>query len=152
MSHQRGAAPVAHLDELPPTEARLILALRHWCEGPEAQAELWNDIALEMGPARGRHWLSRFEELLSLVLNQGRRPMMRHGLGCRCVGADEAVFAHFVSLAATGEREEAMLVASLLIRADLAPIAVSLAQQLGLAGEAATRQAQSPRPAASRLH
>ena len=57
---------------------------------------------------------------------------MRHGTACPCVGSDEAVFARFVMTAATGEREDAMLVATLLVRADVAPVATAAAQSIGL--------------------
>ena len=74
---------------------------------------------------------ARFTDLMALILNHSRRPLMRHSVDCTCVGADEAVFALFCSQAVS-DREEAMMIACLLMRADVAPLAVSLAQTLGL--------------------
>lgn len=58
---------------------------------------------------------------------------MRHALHCKCLGADEACFANFIATAATGEREDAMLIATLIVRADVAPLIASLAAEVGLA-------------------
>ncbi len=58
---------------------------------------------------------------------------MRHSVQCKCLGADEACFANFIATAATGEREDAMLIATLLVRPDVAPLIVSLAADVGLA-------------------
>ncbi len=57
---------------------------------------------------------------------------MRHAVTCRCVGADEAVIAQVLSLAARGEREDAMLILSLLVAGDRLLPAVHIAQQAGL--------------------
>ena len=58
---------------------------------------------------------------------------MRHGTDCPCLGADEACFARVVADASEGAREDAMLVAALMVRPDMAPAAVHLAEALGLA-------------------
>jgi hypothetical protein len=58
---------------------------------------------------------------------------MRHGTGCPCLGADEAALAAFLRMAAEGEREEAMMMGMVMLRADAVPEAVALAQQAGLA-------------------
>jgi hypothetical protein len=129
----RGGAPVGHLLELPEVEQGAVACLRLWCEGPETQARLWNDLAHALGSAHGGTALKALEQLLGLILRHGRRPLMRHGLDCRCVGGDECAFANLVAAAAEGEREDALLIASLLVRPGLAPEAVELAGQFGLA-------------------
>ncbi len=58
---------------------------------------------------------------------------MCHSVQCACLGADESCFANFIATAATGEREDAMLIATLLVRPDVAPIVTSLAADFGLA-------------------
>lgn len=73
-----------------------------------------------------------FSQMMSIFAGHGRRPLVSHGMRCECLGADEAVLAKFVQLAARGQREDACLMAMLLVRADVAPLAVSLAEQLGL--------------------
>ncbi|MEN8833704.1 MAG: hypothetical protein ABF285_14350 [Pacificibacter sp.] len=57
---------------------------------------------------------------------------MTHDGACNCIGADEASFAHFVRIAAEGEPEDAMLLGMLILRGEVVPVAVGLAQQLGL--------------------
>jgi hypothetical protein len=58
---------------------------------------------------------------------------MRHSLQCKYLGADESCFANFIATAATGEREDALLIATLLVRPDMAPLIASLANYVGLA-------------------
>lgn len=58
---------------------------------------------------------------------------MRHSVHCKCLGADESCFANFIVTAATGERDDAMLIATLLVRADVAPLITALATDFGLA-------------------
>ena len=58
---------------------------------------------------------------------------MLHAITCKCIGSDEACFASFIATAATGEREDAMLISTLLVRADIGPIITSLAADFGLA-------------------
>lgn len=93
-------------------------------------------------PAHGADPLS---DLCSFCARHCRRPLSAHGEGCPCLGGDEACLARFVELAIAGERDEALMLAMLLVRADLAPIAVALAEQAGLALRRAT--SVRPRPA-----
>ena len=130
---RHGGAPVGDLDALPRPQGMAVRMLRAWCEGPEAQAAVCSTFAAGLGPARGRAALAAFEALVRLLTGAGRRPLMRHGLACRCVGSDEAVFAHLLALAAMGEREDARLVASLLLPAALSDRAVDHAREAGLA-------------------
>ncbi|MEL6683591.1 MAG: hypothetical protein AAFQ09_13290 [Pseudomonadota bacterium] len=129
----RGAATVAVLDDYDGLSAAAVLYLRMWCDGPETQTSVMNDLIDTLGRARGHNAIAAFAELCSMCVQHGRRPLCRHGLKCRCVGADEASFAHFVATAADGEREDAMLIAMLLVRPDMAPALTSLATDVGLA-------------------
>ncbi|SFP14673.1 hypothetical protein [Tranquillimonas alkanivorans] len=128
----RGAMPVGALETLPPDQARLVRYLRLWCDGPDGQAALWNELATRMGPTEGRACLSAFEAAVGMLLRHSRRPLMRHHLECSCVGADEAVFAEFFTAAATGEREDAMMLAVLLVHPAMLMPLVDAAQQAGL--------------------
>ena len=132
MSVERGAAPVARLETLPPFEAWLICAMRLWQAEEEGRNHVIADMQGRMG-ASARNAARLMEEFMDMLGTHVRRPIMYHGLNCACVGADEAVVANFVSCATDGAREDAMLIATLLVRPDIAPLAVSLAQQLGLA-------------------
>lgn len=58
---------------------------------------------------------------------------MRHSVQCKCLGADESCFANFIATAATGDRDDAMLIATLLVRPDVAPLITALATDFGLA-------------------
>lgn len=128
-----GGAPVGHLQDLGPIEAGAVVYLRLWCDGPDAQAQVWNDFATALGPQNGRRALASFETLCGLCVQYGRRPLMRHDVNCTCLGADESCFAIFVGTASEGEREDALLIAMTLVRPDMAPALVGLAQEFGLA-------------------
>jgi hypothetical protein len=70
-------------------------------------------------------------ELFGTVARHGRRRLVRHATGCPCVGADEAVLAQVVMLAATGDREDAMLVGALIVEG---PLLLSFIEAAGRAG------------------
>lgn len=112
---RRGGLPVGHFDDLAPLEARVVAALR-----------LWDPDGSTTGPARA------LGELLALCQHYGRRPLLRHAVGCPCLGADEACLARLVATAATGGREDAMLIATLMVRPDVAPALSAVAQDFGL--------------------
>ncbi|AJE47662.1 hypothetical protein [Celeribacter indicus] len=114
-SPREGAMPVGKLAQLD-EPGRLVVTLFRGSE------------ALRRDSDMGRI----FSQMMMVFDRHGRRPLMRHGMGCDCLGADEAVLAQFVRLAAQGAREDATLMAMLLVRGDMAPLAVSLAEQLGL--------------------
>lgn len=130
---KRGSAPVGYVAELDDIEAASIIYLRLWSDGPDAQAQVWNDFAKCLGPDRGRRAVETFEKLCSLCARHGRRPLMRHAIQCKCIGADESCFANFIATATEGDREDAMLIATLLVRPDVAPLIASLASDFGLA-------------------
>jgi len=129
----RGGAPVGFVTELGPVEAGAVLYLRLWCDGPDAQAQVWNDFATALGPRYGREALKSFETLCDLCARHGRRPLMRHDVTCKCLGADESCFANFVGYASEGDREDALMIATTIVRPDMAAMLVSLAQDFGLA-------------------
>lgn len=131
--NQRGGRAVCHLSDLEPIEAAAVFYLRLWCNGPDAQAEVWSDFATSLGLQRGRAALSSFERLCDLYTRHARRPLLRHDVRCACVGSDEACFANFIATATEGEHEDATMLACLMVRVDVAPMAVGLAQQVGFA-------------------
>lgn len=129
----RGGAPVGFITELDSLEAASVIYLRLWCQGGESQANVSSDFSASLGPDEGRRALKSFEELCRLCAQHGRRPLMRHSVNCKCLGADESCFANFIVAAATGEHEDAMLMATLLVRPDMAPVLTGLAAAFGLA-------------------
>nr|WP_167647661.1 hypothetical protein [Mameliella alba] len=130
---ERGSAPVGYLSELGPVEASAVLYLRLWNDGDAARTEVWSDFARHLGSTEGRHALGAFEELCALCARHCRRPLMRHHVTCKCLGADESCFATFIGYASEGQREDALLLAMTLVRPDIAPILAALAEDFGLA-------------------
>lgn len=129
----RGAATVGHLQDYDAITAAAVIYLRMWCDSPETQANFMSDMTGTLGVGRGRKAVQVFGDLCGMCVRHGRRPLSRHALHCKCVGADEASFGHFVATAAEGDRDDAMLFAFLLVRPDVAPIVTSLAAEFGLA-------------------
>lgn len=132
-AQKRGGAPVGYLAELDGIEAASVIYMRLWFDGPEAQSQVWNDLACGLGPEPGRRAMQSFETICALCARHGRRPLMRHSVRCQCIGADESCFANFIATAATGDHEDAMLIATLLVRPDVAPLLASAASEFGLA-------------------
>ncbi|MEO0819163.1 MAG: hypothetical protein AAF074_01945 [Pseudomonadota bacterium] len=129
----RGGAPVAILTDLPPLQASAILYMRLWCSGPERQAQMWNDFTCRFGATEARERLCAFESLLTLITANARRPIMRHTLHCRCVGADEAVWANLIASAADGDEADARLFAALLVRPAIAEAVAEQARDVSRA-------------------
>lgn len=129
----RGGAAVGFLSDLNSVEAATVDCLRRWSDGPQAQADLWNDMSAAMGTQNARRAVQSFDQLYGLCARFGRRKLMRHSVACECLGADEACFANFIGAAADGQREDAMMIATLLVRADYASIVTTLATDFGLA-------------------
>lgn len=133
LATKRGGAPVGYVGDLGPVEAGAVLYLRLWCEGPDAQTQVWNDFATALGPQNGKQVLTSFESLCDLCMRHGRRPLMRHHVACKCLGADESCFANFIGYASEGAREDALLMAMMIVRPDMAGPLVGLAEDFGLA-------------------
>lgn len=125
----RGGAAVGHLSELPQLEAATICYLRLYCAGAEGQAELRLALA-DIGAGPGV--IEDFGEVVRLMIDSARRPLQRRHLGCGCVSGDECAFAHMVACAALGLREDAMLLASLLVRPEAWMPLAMMAERVGL--------------------
>lgn len=151
----RGGAPVGYLSELAPVEAGAVLYLRLWGDGDAARSRVWNDFASQLGPAQGRHALGSFETLCDLCARHGRRPLMRHHVTCKCLGADESCWATFIGYASEGAREDALQMAMTLVRPDMATLLAGLAEDFGLALRRMSLRAPGPRhtkPTNNTLH
>ncbi len=128
----RGGASVGRLSDLDPIEAGAVMYLRLWGDGPKGRADAASDFDIALGADQGRAAMLTLDRLCSLCAHHGRRPLVRHGLGCGCLGADENCFAQMIGAAAEGAREDAMMMASLIVRPDFAPALASLSEELGL--------------------
>ncbi|MDX5412005.1 MAG: hypothetical protein LPK02_03050 [Rhodobacterales bacterium] len=129
----RGAASVGRLVDLDPVEAGAVLYLRLSWNNPQALGALSADFTPILGAVAAEQAAANFHQLSSLCQTHARRALCPHSLGCACLGADEACFAQMVASAAEGAREEALMMALLLVRADFAPLLAGLAQDAGLA-------------------
>ncbi|ANB34970.1 hypothetical protein [Rhodovulum sulfidophilum] len=131
--NRRGSAAVGFLDDLDPVEAGAVRCLRLWADGDDAQERLRSEFSDRLGPRQGSDAADSLHMICSLCAMYGRRPLMRHSASCPCLGADESCFATFVAAAGAGDREDAMLMATMLVRADMAPGLVDPAARLAMA-------------------
>lgn len=128
----RGAAAVGRITELDPVEAGAVLYLRLCASAPDALDRMTDDFAALLGMDAGQQAARAFHRLIDLCNGHARRPLCPHALSCSCLGGDEACFARMVASAAEGAREDALMMALLQVRADIAPIVLGLAQDAGL--------------------
>lgn len=129
---RRGIVPVARIDDLSSLEATLICCLRLFYESDETRDALERGLLAHLGDERGATLFGLLAQLCEMTRHHARRPLMRRHAGCCAAGADETAFAAMVTAAASGEREDAMLIAVCLVRADVSPPLVALAEQVGL--------------------
>jgi len=129
--HARGGAAVAVLNRMEAWEANLVLNLRLWCEGPCGQAQVWNEYRKALPRECVHSECHAFERLLQTLIANAQRPLVRHDVGCSCVGADECVFLHLVRCAADGHLGDAALMAALIVGPSKAEHIAILAGQVG---------------------
>lgn len=141
-----GGAPVGRLEDLPPLERMVVLCLRLWSSGSPGREAVRGDLLARHGRAAGQRLHDNLAALIDTTVRHARRPLLCHAPDCPCAGADEAVLARFVALAAEGAREDAILIATLLVRADLALGLATLAEETGLGlSRGAALEIPSPR-------
>ncbi|RYH02612.1 hypothetical protein EU805_08290 [Salipiger sp. IMCC34102] len=141
-----GGATVGDLRGMSGDGALAILMYRDWFDGEMGRARV-ADVFVQAIPREASAAMSNWTTLMSELVTHARRPLVRHGLQCHCVGADEAVFAQLLNLASHGEREEAMLMLSLLMPADRTLCALQAAESCGCTlRRCALRMANTPPP------
>ncbi len=94
--------------------------------------QMRNDYTAALGTERGGKALNSFATLCELIVRYGRRPLMRHDRSCGCLGAAESCFANLIGCANEGERGDALLIATTIMRPDMARPVLDLAEECGL--------------------
>jgi len=136
MKHEtisRGGAPVGHLAELNAIEAGAVIYWRLWADGLDGQRRTQSDFRRALGDKHGCEAVDALAQIFDMCVRHGRRPLMRHGLDCKCLGADESCIANFIGYASECKREDAALIATLMVTPDLCMPMAALAQTFGLA-------------------
>ena len=130
---EAGGATVGDLRAMDGARALAILMFRDWFEGGCGQARVADLFEEALGAAAGPVATDAFGACLDGLGRHARRPLVRHALQCNCVGADEAVFAQLLESAATGAREDAMMILSLIVPGDRGVLLLREAEAAGLA-------------------
>lgn len=116
MRHARdlaGDLPVAAMGGLTPVAGLVVAVLRGWNAGGPGQAMAV--LRAHMTEPRAGAAMAALCDLAGVLGAHRRRPLACHAPHCTRVGADEAGFARFVECAALGAREEALLMAGLIV-------------------------------------
>ncbi len=129
----RGGVAVGDLSTLDPLRMGAVVYLRMWCDGPTGRAQVAQDFETVLGGTDARHAVAALDGVCAVCARAGRRPILRHGVSCRCLGADESWFANLVEAASAGADEDALMIAGHLVQPSSAPGLVGLAGTLGLA-------------------
>ena len=127
----RGAAAVGMLADMPPLERRVVQLLRQWCDGEAGRIAVAEDFTAILGAEQAVLDVNNFAHLITLMVQMGRRPLMRHQTQCACLGGDESAFAQMVAAATAGDREDAMAFALTMLPPDIAYEAVQIAEYVG---------------------
>lgn len=133
MKHARelsGDRPVTTLEGMTPFAGLVIAALRGWTRGGPGAALVV--LRERMSEAKAGIAMAALCDLAGLLCASRRRPLAARAPDDPCVGADEATFARFVQEAALGEREDALLLASLMVEAPAIMALTDAASRFGL--------------------
>jgi len=110
----RGGETIASLRSMEPWQSELIVLLRTWCSGPEGPSDVMDKLRVNLSHSEAVDAYRAAGRLLQKVSETTYRPLVRHGISCPCVGADEALLVHLVRLASDGQLQDAALMAGLL--------------------------------------
>ncbi|MBY6068185.1 hypothetical protein KUW17_15630 [Leisingera aquaemixtae] len=128
----RGGVTVGTLSELPVLEAGAVIYLRHWFSGAETREQMRRDFEVNFGPEMAGAAFEAFGCLCNFCAAHSRRPLVRHGMACNCLGADENCFANLLASAAEGQQDDAQILASLIVTPRKASELTQLASDCGL--------------------
>lgn len=129
--NMRGAVAVGQLHTLAAWQSLLVQHLRLWCDGPAGRNKVRDDWSASLNAADGEVTLEVFGALIQCLQTYARRPLIRHGVDCGCLGADEAVFTQVVSDASDGHLDDAVMLAGLIALPAYAEQIAILAGQVG---------------------
>lgn len=124
--------PAAWLRELSRTERDVIAILRRWRLGSKDQAEFRALLNQHLGSVHARQTQDALEMLLTTCQQTARHSLSVQPPDCETVSFDEVNLAKMVVCAAQNRREDAMMIACMMLRPDASPLAVASAQALGL--------------------
>ena len=128
--HISGTVPAGHMSEMTGVAGMVITCLRHWNRGGAAAA--FGLLRNHMDETQAGASVEALQNLAHVLEAGIRRPLRCHQPDCPCVGTDEAAFARFVEEAAFGAREDALMLASLLVEPRGILSLTDAAERLGL--------------------
>lgn len=124
-----GQITIGRLSDLSEVGQLAVLALRGLDHAPGA---IPRDLVAAIGPLSANKAMARCDDLAQLISQYSTRPLVRNDLHKQQTSGDEAVFAEICTLALSGQREDMLILAMTLCRADVAPCVLPLAEALAL--------------------
>ncbi len=156
MKHAReitGQMPVGQMAEMADLPGMVVSCLRQWNRGGAVAA--LEMLRAHMAEVQALATFEALQDLTEVLAPHMRRPLRCHAPHCACVGMDEAAFARFVEEAALGAREDALMLASLLVEARAILPLTDAAERLGLClhrGSLCARRPVMPDPVSQTRH
>ncbi|MCB5198624.1 hypothetical protein LGQ03_05175 [Loktanella sp. TSTF-M6] len=126
-----GSVVVGDIRALSPMQFVTVSLFRDWFDGQAGRDRVGDFFDSALGPDLGQAATENWATFVTALVDHARRPVMRHGADCRCVGADEAVVAHILTAAVTADREDAMLLLSLLVPGEVLLVLIQYAERAG---------------------
>lgn len=127
----RGGAAVALLTSMEAWEAKLVLNLRLWCDGPDGQAQVWKEYREVLPCANAHDAYRQFELLLSTLARNAHRPLVTNTVEGASDGSDACILVNLVRFALDGHLNDAALVATLIVGPSSAEHVALLAGEVG---------------------
>ena len=128
-SQYYGGIPISNLSYLSENELLSIFYLRCFSESKSSKKNLENELCSYLGKKKGLEILFYLESLYEILLKKGRKKFILHSVNCNCVGLDENSFIHLISFSAFKDKNEAMLIATIMTNSNIAPQLVLIAQE-----------------------
>ena len=121
------------ISELNDVEATALRYFRLWYAGTCSQQIVEKNFTISLGYAHGYKAFRSFGTMCELLLERGRRDLVKHPVTSDWVGLGERCFCQLISNSIYSDRDDAMLISFFLVSPEVAPILFNLAQVSGLA-------------------
>ena len=123
-----GGSPISVLSALTRTEFLSIFYLRCFSENINSKKVLADEFSYYLGKKRGLKVLSSLDNLYDLLLKKGRKDLILHSISCNYVGVDENSFIHLISCSICKEKNDALLIATIMTNSHTARSLIKHAQ------------------------
>ncbi len=127
-----GGSPVAVLSSLKREDFLCIFYLRCFCENLTNRKAMSDEFCHYLGNDKGMRIMFTLENIHEILFKKGRKQLVLHNIYCDCVGADENSFIHLISRSTLTDKNDSMLIATIMTNSYIAPQLVKLAEDFAI--------------------